>query len=177
MKNAPAATRLFSLVRVFLAALALGTVARAEVVSGPAAVTPVCAVSLEIVLRDAGRLAERAGATVMRVEGTSMLPYFGDGSVLVVRATEFERLSAGGVVVYRNNLGELVAHRLESRSEAGWLVRGANNTANDSTLVTSENLVGAVYVTFHSDSRIPSGMELANDLVKSTPVALAASVR
>ncbi len=177
MKSAPAFSGLGSLVRIFIAALAVGTLARAEVATGPAAVTPVCAVSLDTVLRDAGQLAERAGATVMRVEGSSMLPYFGDGSVLVVRTTEFDRLSAGGVVVYRNNFGELVAHRLETRSEAGWTVRGANNAANDSTLVTADNLVGSVYVTFHSDARKSSGLELANALVKATPVALAASVR
>lgn len=177
MKSAPTFSCIGSLVRVLFVALATVGLARAEVATGPAAVTPVCAVSLDTVLRDAGKLAERAGATVMRVEGSSMLPYFGDGSVLVVRATEFDRLSAGGVVVYRNHLGELVAHRLETRSEAGWTVRGANNPRNDTTLVTADNLVGSVYVTFHSDARIAAGMELANALVKATPVALAASAR
>jgi signal peptidase I len=154
--------------------------ARAEVVKGAASSTPVCAVDLGTTLRDAHRVAAKIGASVVRVEGSSMLPYFGNGSVLVVRASSLDSLSAGAVVVYRNHLGETVAHRLETRMGSGWMVRGANNRASDTTLVTAENFVGSVYVTFHSDARggadLATGGELAA-LVESTPVALAASAR
>lgn len=158
-------------------ALSAGSV-RAELVKGAAASTPVCAVDLGTTLRDAHRVAAKIGASVVRVEGSSMLPYFGDGSVLVVRASSLDNLSAGAVVVYRNHLGETVAHRLETRVAGGWMVRGANNRASDTTLVTAENFIGSVYVTFHSDARslVATGGELVA-LVESTPVALAASAR
>ncbi len=153
--------------------------ARAELVKGAASSTPVCAVDLGTTLRDAHWVAAKIGASVVRVEGSSMLPYFGDGSVLVVRASKLDSLNAGAVVVYRNHLGETVAHRLETRVAGGWMVRGANNRASDTTLVTAANFVGSVYVTFHSDARgaaAVAGGELAA-LVDSTPVALAASAR
>lgn len=135
-------------------------------------------VSLATALADAHRLAAGKGDTVVRVSGVSMLPYFGDGSVLVVRATPVEALQPGMVVVYRNRFGETVAHRIESRAGEGWTVRGANNAVADSTLVTSGNLLGTVYVTLYSDPRVDAEtIRLAGVLGSSTPVALAAPAR
>ena len=145
---------------------------------GAAAARPASSVSLSTALTDAHKLASRKGDTVVRVEGVSMLPYFGDGSVLVVRKAAVEALKAGMVVVYRNRFGETVAHRVENRTTEGWTVRGANNTATDSTVVDAANLVGTVYATFYSDPRGGAeAVEIAGVLAKSTPVALAASAR
>ncbi len=134
--------------------------------------------TLGTALSDAHRLAALKGDTVVRVEGASMLPYFGEGSVLVVRATTEHALRVGMVVVYHNRFGETVAHRVEGRTAEGWTVRGANNAKSDTTLVTAANLVGTVYATFYSD---PAGgaeaFALAGDLAARTPVALAASAR
>jgi signal peptidase I len=155
--------------------LGLGAKAGAEVVKGAAMANPVCAVDIGTVLGDANGLAGRIGGSAMRVVGSSMLPYFGDGSVLVVKPVDFSSVRAGAVVVYRNRFGELVSHRLETRVAGGWVARGANNRANDSTLVTADNLVAEVYVTLRSDAR-GAGLELAA-AVKTAPVVLAASAR
>jgi len=139
---------------------------------------PGAKVTLAAALADARRLARVPGDTVLRVEGRSMLPYFGDGSVLVVRASAVEALRPGMVVVYRNRFGETVAHRIESGSPEGWVVRGANNAVADSTLVTAENLLGTVYVTLYSDSRDRgSSLRLAGQGSPSVAVALAAPAR
>jgi signal peptidase I len=176
MNSARAYSTLRALLGFVVLVLGSGSI-RAELAKGAAAATPVCAVDLGTTLRDAYRLAAVAGASVMRVEGGSMLPYFGDGSVLVVRASKLESLRAGAVVVYRNHLGEMVAHRLETRVEGGWRVRGVNNRLADSTVVTAENFVGSVYATFHSNALgVAEGGELAK-LVESTAVVLAASAR
>lgn len=139
---------------------------------------PVSKVALATALADAHRLAAAKGDTVVRVQGVSMLPYFGEGSVLVVRSTSVEALRPGMVVVYRNRFGEMVAHRIETQTGEGWTARGANNGEPDSTPVTADNLVGTVYVTLYSD---PTGGEeavrLAGVLASSTPVALAAPAR
>jgi len=180
MNFTPALT--FSTRLVLTGALAMfalsGVSARAELVKGAASFTPVCAVDLGTTLRDAHRVAEKIGASVVRVEGGSMLPYFGNGSVLIVRASNLDSLRAGAVVVYRNNRGETVAHRLETRVAGGWTVRGANNRVADSTVVSAENFVGSVYATFHSDARgeTAAGSELAA-LINSTSVVLAATAR
>lgn len=139
---------------------------------------PASKVSLATALADAHRIAALKGDTVVRVEGVSMLPYFGDGSVLVVRSTAADALREGMVVVYRNRFGETVAHRLEARSGAGWTVRGANNAVADSTLVTANNLIGTVYVTLYSDPRGGAeAVRLAGVMASSTVVALAAPAR
>lgn len=134
-------------------------------------------VSVETALADARRLATAPGDMVLRVKGTSMLPYFGEGSVLVVRKTAAELLRPGMVVLYRNRFGETVAHRIEERSGEGWRVRGANNAASDSTLVTAENLLGGVYVTLHADPRTESASALASTASGDVAVALAAPAR
>ena len=179
MKNAPA----LALLKVAVLALGLFGGARdagaAEVLArGTATARPASSVSLATALDDAHRLASRKGDTVVRVEGVSMLPYFGEGSVLVVRAAAVDALKAGMVVVYRNRFGETVAHRVEARTSEGWTVRGANNTATDSTVVNASNLVGTVYATFYSDPRGGAeAVSLAGLLAAKTPVALAASAR
>ena len=174
MKNAS----LVALLKVATAlALAMvGGIAKADVTRFTA--DPVSKVTLSTALADAHRLAAVKGDTVVRVEGVSMLPYFGDGSVLVVRATPVDALREGMVVVYRNRFGETVAHRIEARSGEGWTVRGANNAKTDSTLVTAENLVGTVYVTLYSDPRGGAeAVRLAGELGTRTTVALAAPAR
>jgi signal peptidase I len=141
-------------------------------------VDPSAKVALATALSDAQRLAAASGDTVLRVQGRSMLPYFGDGSVLVVRATPVDALREGMVVVYRNRFGETIAHRIESRSENGWVVRGANNTTADSTLVTADNLIGTVYVTLYSNPRgAETSVGLAGGIGAGVAVALAAPAR
>jgi signal peptidase I len=145
-----------------------------------AASGPVAKADLGTVLADAHRLAASTGGKVVRVAGGSMLPYFGDGSVLVLRAATPETLRAGMIAVYRNRFGELVAHRAERRDEAGaWVMRGANNASEDSTRVTAENLLGVVYVTLHSDARGAevSGATAALTGADAAPLALAAPAR
>jgi Peptidase S24-like. len=162
-----------------IAALALGVFASgAKADNAVFSADPASKVTLATALADAHRLAAVRGDTVVRISGNSMLPYFGDGAVLVVRASSVESLREGMVVVYRNRFGETVAHRVEARSGEGWTVRGANNTEVDSTLVTATNLVGTVYVTIYSDpSDGAEAVRLAGAFAKSTPVALAAPAR
>lgn len=112
---------------------------------------PVAPISLATALADARALAaHHANMTVMRIEGVSMLPYFGTGSVLVVKKINAARLREGMVVVYTNRFGDTVAHRLVARVDGGWQVKGWNNDRADTTVVNPSNLLGVVYATFHS---------------------------
>ena len=112
---------------------------------------PVSPISLETALADAQTLAARhANMTVMCIKGVSMLPYFGEGSVLVVKKINAARLREGMVVVYTNRFGDTVAHRLVARVDGGWQVKGWNNDRADTTVVNTSNLLGVVYATFHS---------------------------
>ncbi len=155
------------------AAAAVAAPAKANI-AGPVAVA-----DLGSVLADAHRIAKPTGGLVVRVTGVSMLPYFGEGSVLVLRRAAPEALREGMLVVYRNRFDELVAHRVERRDENGaWVMRGANNASEDSTRVTAENLLGVVYVTLHSDGReAATGATVAGAMRESTPLALAAPAR
>lgn len=159
-------------IKILLATLAMsvgGGLAAAE--------NPVSNVSLNVALKDAGDLVSgRPDFKVLRVEGGSMLPYFGSGAVLVVKQIPAGKLRAGMVVVYTNRFNETVAHRLVGESPAaGWIARGYNNRASDSTTVNGDNLVGVVYATFHTNAMpADSALLAANTAV---PVALAAPAR
>lgn len=141
-----------------------------------AAGNPVSGVSMLTALNDAKALAaHRSDLKVLRVEGVSMLPFFGSGAVLVVKTLPVEKLRAGMVVVYTNRFNETVAHRLVARTGAGWTAAGYNNTEADSTPVSAANLVGVVYATFHSNAATdPVALAAVN---AATPVALAAPAR
>ena len=141
-----------------------------------AAENPRSGETLTAALNDARALtANRADFKVVRVEGNSMLPFFGNGSVLVVKKMASETLRAGMVVVYTNRFNETVAHRLVAVGAAGWEVKGYNNTTADSTPVNDANLIGVVYVTFHSNDRMDASMVAA--VTAGTTVAYAAPAR
>jgi signal peptidase I len=133
----------------YLAAIVI-SLAGSSLVRGASEI-PVSPISLETALADARTLAaQHANMTVMSIEGVSMLPYFGEGSVLVVKKINAARLREGMVVVYTNRFGDTVAHRLTARVDGGWQVKGWNNDRADSTVVNASNLLGVVYATFHS---------------------------
>jgi len=164
------ATQLRSLAAIALALAASGLV-RAE------GEVPVSPISLETALADARALAaQHPNMSVMRIEGVSMLPYFGAGSVLVVKKINSARLREGMVVVYTNRFGETVAHRLVARVDGGWQVKGWNNDRADTTVVNPGNLLGVVYATFHSSGtdNVPA---LYATTLNSVQVALAAPAR
>ena len=164
-----ATRQILSLAALFVA---LTAVSQAHVTTAPA--SPVV---MRDALADAQALARtHDGAKVMKIAGTSMLPYFGDGALVVVKPIEEARLRAGMLVVYRNRFGETIAHRLIARQDSGWQIKGYNNDQPDSTLVTGANLVGVVYATFYpSCPSVPANQFAAT----TTPVetALAAPAR
>jgi signal peptidase I len=162
-----------TILRVLLGSLAIlaATAGRAEIVA-----RPVTTVSLDVALTDARTLASRhAGMQVLRIEGKSMLPFFGDGSLVVIKKIESAKLRPGMVVVYRNRFGETVAHRLVETATTGWIAKGYNNAEADSTVVNDANMIGVVYATFHSSGR--SATPALAALAASIPSALAAPAR
>ena len=141
-----------------------------------AAENPRSGESVIAALGDAHALAaHRPDLKVVRVSGDSMLPFFGDGAVLVVKRISLEKLRVGMVAVYTNRFHETVAHRLVSYTGTGWEARGYNNAEPDSTVITGANLIGVVYATFHSDDRFDS--PAVASLAAGTPLALAAPAR
>jgi signal peptidase I len=135
---------------------------------------PVAPVGAIQALADARALAsQHAALKVMQVEGVSMLPYFGPGSVLVVKPVATARLREGMIAVYVNRFGEKIAHRLEKHNADGWEARGYNNRNSDSTPVTSANLLGIVYAVFNTDGVPAAAVAVADaspaDVVFAAP--------
>ncbi|MFA5058074.1 MAG: hypothetical protein WC485_08175 [Opitutaceae bacterium] len=100
-------------------------------------------------------VAQRSDLSVMRIAGQSMLPFFSDDAVVVVKQIDAARLRVGMIAVYVNRFGEKVAHRVIASVDGGWQVKGYHNDQPDSTVVNSHNLLGVVYATFHSTNRAP----------------------
>jgi len=137
---------------------------------------PLTAVPLDTALIEAQKLAARHAGQVLKIEGQSMLPFFGEGSVVVIKKIDGAQLRCGMVVVYRNRFGETVAHRLVAPTTAGWIAQGYNNASTDSTIVNDSNLLGVVYATFHSTGKLSTEGHLAS-ATASVPVALAAPAK
>ncbi len=150
-----------------LAVLLIGLVSFAQAAS---AVAPVAPVAFGDAVADAQSLAsQHSDSKVLKISGSSMHPFFGEGAVIVVKPISESKLRAGMVVVYKNRFGETVAHRLVSQQNTGWTAKGYNNSEIDSTPVNSSNILGVVYATFHSNGNSASNVSL--------DVALAAPAR
>jgi len=106
--------------------------------------------------------AHRPELSVMRIAGQSMLPYFGDDAVVVVKKIDAARLRVGMIAIYVNRFGEKIAHRVIAPVNGGWQVKGYSNDEADSTVVNNRNLLGIVYATFHSAGRAPVAIASAN---------------
>ena len=97
-------------------------------------------------IRDAEKVAELSESwRVMRGAGNSMLPLYGENSVLLVEMTDFEYLGAGMIAVYRDTNGDLVAHQVRGRARDGWITQGINNRREDPSPVTTLNFVGTLF--------------------------------
>ena len=117
---------------------------------------PVSRVTYDAAVVDAMTVAaQRPDLSVVRVSGRSMLPYFGDEAVIVMKRIDAARLRVGMIAIYVNRFGETVAHRVIARVDGGWQVQGYNNDEPDSTVVNQGNLRGIVYATFHAAGRGP----------------------
>lgn len=168
MKFSPLSSVLLASVAFVL----LASTSLATLVERPLSATP-----LAETLSDAHTVAaQHSDMQVLRIAGTSMLPFFGDGSVVIVKKISADALRAGMVVVYQNRFGETVAHRLVAPTAKGWTAQGYNNASADTTVVTDANLMGVVYATFHSNGQTDRLPGLAA-LMGKTQVALAAPAK
>jgi hypothetical protein len=99
---------------------------------------------------DAEMLSNRGtGRSPAAGAGSSMLPVYGDNTMLVISAVPYDTLQAGMTVAYRNLRGVEVVHKLIEKTYRGWRVEGLNNEEADFELVTPQNLIGVVYATLN----------------------------
>jgi hypothetical protein len=138
-------------VTVFLLALFTGC---ASEPTDPAAKAPPSANVAKLqAWNDAEMLAQRAeGRSAAAGAGNSMLPIYGDNTMLVINAVPYDSLRPGMTVAYRNSRGVEVVHKLIGQEAHGWRVAGLNNEEADEELVTPLNLIGVVYATLNYDA-------------------------
>ena len=99
---------------------------------------------------DAKIITQRApGRLTAAGSGESMLPIYGDTTMLVINMVPYETLQPGMIVAYRNSRGLEVVHRLIGKQARGWRVAGLNNERADDDLVTPKNFIGVVYATLN----------------------------
>ncbi len=119
-----------------------------------AAPQAVAGTRLDAALLDAAAVVgHRPDFSVVRVSGTSMVPFFRSGAVIVMKKIDPARLRIGMIAVYVNRFGKKVVHRVIARVDGGWQVKGYNNDRPDSTVVNASNLLGIVYATFDVAAR------------------------
>ena len=80
----------------------------------------------------------------MRVHGLSMLPFIRDDDVVTIVPLAGRDPSVGDVVAFTlPDGGKLALHRVISREEAGWLLRGDNRSESDG-VVSAEHILGSI---------------------------------
>ena len=81
--------------------------------------------------------------------GASMRPAMPMNGWLVYEVVGIDDVGAGDWVLYAQDDGMLVGHRLIRREASGWVAKGDNNRYEDKERVTSDNLVGRVVIVFY----------------------------
>jgi signal peptidase I len=116
-----------------------------------ASIAPRSNVSREHALSLAQLAATAIGGEVFTVSATgSMKPTLDEGSVVTIERVAFTQLRKGDIVIYRNDSGNPVVHRLYERANNRWLVLGDNNPSVDRESVDATNLVGRVCAIFYT---------------------------
>ncbi|CAK7059955.1 MAG: hypothetical protein DELT_01388 [Desulfovibrio sp.] len=96
---------------------------------------------------------EHRGSVVSMIEGTSMLPLLRNG----LDAVSIRRISGppkrGEVVLYRRGNGVFVLHRVVGRNEAGYILRGDNESGLE-TGVREEDILGVLEGFFRKEHYI-----------------------
>lgn len=85
------------------------------------------------------------GYSALTVTSSSMEPAFSEGDVILLQEKEnYERGDA--LAFYSPERTEIVTHRIVGQNSGGFITRGDANTTEDTTLLTMENIIGAVWV-------------------------------
>lgn len=96
------------------------------------------------------RLALHADYPLAVVEGTSMVPTYLDGDLLILQGVSSEKIQIGTVIVFHspNNWGQFIIHRVTneqtSESHLYFITKGDNNCCDDPWRVPAENIIGVV---------------------------------
>ncbi len=113
--------------------------------------TPKSCILYEHALLEAKKVADsHPDWIVMRCSGISMNPLFGPSSILLVNESNGLSVKEGMVVIYEDEEGDLVSHRIVKLTENRFLTQGLNNHLPDSRLITREDIIGVVFGVFYT---------------------------
>lgn len=147
--------RLIILTLLFGGSLALSPVSAAPAKSPQwvrgvyVAESPVAAqIPAEIAATVAQARAREVGGVAVPATGSSMLPLYQTGTIMVIAPAAYNDLKRGQTVVYQNRKGRTVAHILVTKLRHGWRVTGLNNRLHDGEGVNADNLRGVVVDAF-----------------------------
>jgi hypothetical protein len=113
---------------------------------------PSSPVSADQALRDAQTIAAmRPHWSVVRCNGDSMDPHFGNNSLALVDALPYGTLKPQMIVIYRDPSGDLVGHRLIEKTDSGWIAQAVNNRNPDPYRITENNYIGVIFGLIHYD--------------------------
>jgi hypothetical protein len=119
--------------------------------AGPTLLSPVAEVTENPWREAQRRSASVPDSTLMVGDGTSMLPLYPNGTVLVLQTVEWAHLQPGMTVVYSMEPDapfDMVAHVLKAKHGQSWEAQGVNNDQPDEVAVTRDNYVGTVVAAF-----------------------------
>lgn len=128
-----------------LIALLVGcsTVPKPSYIQDPTTLSPIIP-SLDVSHQDLYPLALKLNGAVIDVFGYSMYPYIPPWSQVILEPEAYEDLAVGDVIVYLDDYGTLVCHRIIDITDAGYQVKGDNNTKPDPGLVREFQYQGKV---------------------------------
>lgn len=114
-------------------------------------------------LFDAVRAMTRDGHVSLRIRGACMVPAFGDGANVAVRARRF--YFPGDVLVFRTRAGDLAAHRMLGWRRAAIVTKGDGCEVHDPP-VPRDAILGAVDLPVKTRDRVKAVLQLGRIVLR-----------
>lgn len=119
------------------------TVPEPSYIQDPSTLSPIVP-SLDVSHQDLYPIAYKLNGAVIDVFGYSMYPYIPPWSQVILEPEAYEDLAIGDVIVYLDDYGTLVCHRIIEKDVSGFKVKGDNNTEPDPGYVREFQYQGKV---------------------------------
>ncbi|WP_052356881.1 signal peptidase I [[Clostridium] dakarense] len=99
---------------------------------------------LNLLTTKSDKLFELIGYRSYTVLSGSMEPEFYPGDLVIIKHKNKTDIKVNDVVIFRDNEGVIITHRIIEETNEGYITKGDNNNVNDADELIEDNIIGEV---------------------------------
>ena len=100
--------------------------------------------ALNLATTKSDKLFEIIGYRTYTVLSGSMEPKFYPGDIVITQHKSKANIDVNDIVTYTDKDGVVITHRVVEKTNEGYITKGDNNNAEDTDILTEDNIIGEV---------------------------------